>query len=441
MSPQDGAQFELAVTVLSDGRMVVVWHTILMTDSNRTVARNVDIAVNPITGGFMLVFEYFDYDQPNYSLDIFAQEYNANGQPLAQPFKLHPDDPVDQSFAATTYLDDGTFVAVWRSKVNQGPGFFELQGTILQPDGNVVNFTFSDNLENGAVELDIVPTADGGFMTVWNGLGVSNTEVLGQRFDANGVPQPQIVPISVLDPDQNIRGTAAHDVIDGGSGNDTIKGLKGNDQLNGHDGDDLIIGGRGWDHITGGEGADKIEGRQGRDRIDGDAGNDLIKGGRGSDQLRGSEGHDTIFGGRGNDIMTGDTDNDRRFGDRGHDKIYGGTGEDIINGGKGRDIAFGGADSDTFIFKKGNQTDIIKDFNIAEDQIAVSSAFFGASEEIEMEIFNALEFSQAQGWLEIQFGADRLRLYIEDADDFYDPNDQSLNWGQQLLVHIDGTIF
>lgn len=101
-------------------------HTVLMTDSDRRVARNVDIAVDPTTGGYMLVFEYFDYDQPNYNLDIFAQKYDANGQPLAQPFKLHPDDSVDQSFAATTYLGDGTFVAAWRSKVNQGPGFFEM---------------------------------------------------------------------------------------------------------------------------------------------------------------------------------------------------------------------------------------------------------------------------------------------------------------------------
>ena len=83
----------------------------------------------------------------------------------------------------------------------------------------------------------------------------------------------------------------------------------------------------------------------------------------------------------------------------------------------------------------------MKDFNIAEDQIAVSSEFFGANEDIEMSILNALDFSQSQGWLEIQFGADRLRLHIEDADDFYDPNDQGLNWGEQLLVNIDGSVF
>jgi Ca2+-binding RTX toxin-like protein len=226
-------------------------------------------------------------------------------------------------------------------------------------------------------------------MTIWNGLGYFNTEVFGQRFDANGNPQPQIVPISVIDPDQNLRGTASHDVIDGGSGNDTIKGLKGNDRLNGHDGDDLIIAGRGWDRITGGEGADTIECRQGCDQIDGNAGND---------HLHGSEGNDT---------MTGGADNDR------------------LSGGRG-------ADSDTFIFEKGNRVDTVKDFNIAEDQIAVSSAFFGANVDIEISFLNALDFSQSQGWLEIRFGADRLRLHIEDADDFYDPSDQGLNWGSNF---------
>lgn len=50
-------------------------------------------------------------------------------------------------------------------------------------------------------------------MTLWNGLGDLNTEVFGQRFDANGNPLPKVVPISVIDPDQNLRGTASHDVI------------------------------------------------------------------------------------------------------------------------------------------------------------------------------------------------------------------------------------
>jgi len=101
-----------------------------------------------------------------------------------------------------------------------------MQGTILKPDGSVVNFTFSDKIEYGSAELEIVPTADGGFMTVWNGLGDFNTEMFGQRFDANGNPQSQVVPISVIDPDQNLRGILSNDVIEGGSGNDTIKGLK-----------------------------------------------------------------------------------------------------------------------------------------------------------------------------------------------------------------------
>lgn len=139
--------------------------------------------------------------------------------------------------------------------------------------------------------------------------------------------------------------------------------------------------------------------------------------------MHGSEGHDAIFGGRGNEMMTGGADNDRLSGGRGHDKIYGGAGENVINGGKGRDILFGGAHSDTFIFQKGNCVDIVKDFNIVEDQTAVSSAFFGVNEDIEMSFLSALDFSQSHGWLEIQFGEDHFRLNIDDAEDFYDSND------------------
>ncbi|RPI94988.1 MAG: hypothetical protein EHM40_04690 [Chloroflexi bacterium] len=53
-----------------------------------------------------------------------------------------------------------------------------------------------------------------------------------------------------------LTGTAANDLIIGGTGADTIDGLGGNDCILGSDGDDLITGGEGTDVCLGGPGTD-----------------------------------------------------------------------------------------------------------------------------------------------------------------------------------------
>lgn len=93
---------------------------------------------------------------------------------------------------AVTVLSDGRMVIVWRTIARY-----------YDPTQSMATYEIAYRVLN----------ADGGFMTLWNGLGDLNTEVFGQRFDANGNPLPKVVPISVIDPDQNLRGTAPHDVI------------------------------------------------------------------------------------------------------------------------------------------------------------------------------------------------------------------------------------
>ncbi|PSB14360.1 hypothetical protein C7B76_16520 [filamentous cyanobacterium CCP2] len=132
-----------------------------------------------------------------------------------------------------------------------------------------------------------------------------------------------------------------------------------------------IIGTNGRDTLIGGDGDDRIFGLRRDDRLLGNAGNDLLVGGRGNDTLHGGDSDDTLFGGNGNDRMHGGNGNDRMFGGRGNDRMHGGSGDDFLDGGKGRDTLIGGAGLDTFVLRRRNGSDLIRDFQIGEDLLAL----------------------------------------------------------------------
>ncbi len=88
--------------------------------------------------------------------------------------------------------------------------------------------------------------------------------------------------------------------------------------------------------------------------------NDTLTGDNKDNYLRGAGGNDTINGGAGDDLLVGD---------KGGDVVKGDAGDDILYGGSDNDTLTGGAGSDTFLIRKGFGTDVIKDFDLAEDMI------------------------------------------------------------------------
>ncbi len=69
-------------------------------------------------------------------------------------------------------------------------------------------------------------------------------------------------------PDRTLPGTSANDTLTGGNGNDSISGLIGND---------ILSGGYGDDTLNGAAGADTLIGGLGQDTLTGGAGNDIFK--------------------------------------------------------------------------------------------------------------------------------------------------------------------
>jgi Ca2+-binding RTX toxin-like protein len=91
----------------------------------------------------------------------------------------------------------------------------------------------------------------------------------------------------------------------------------------------------------------------GNDTVIGSADNELILGNQGQDIIRGGEGNDTLYGGK---------EGDQLFGDAGDDFLSGDRGVDTLTGGQGRD---------RFALSTGGGSDIITDFDNANDFIQV----------------------------------------------------------------------
>ena len=166
-------------------------------------------------------------------------------------------------------------------------------------------------------------------------------------------------------------------------------------QVSGSSNADLMVGDGLTNVANGKRGNDVMIGRAGDDRLSGSNGNDILFGGDGIDVLDGGNNNDTLFGEVGNDTMTGGNGDDTLDGGVGTDALLGGNGADTLVGGDGIDTMTGGAGRDRFVYtgnvfaggtptlvpapniKVLNQPDILPDYTIGEDQIALDGQALG----------------------------------------------------------------
>jgi Ca2+-binding RTX toxin-like protein len=105
----------------------------------------------------------------------------------------------------------------------------------------------------------------------------------------------------------------------------------------------------------------------------GTGGEDSLNGGNGSDVLNGLGGHDLLVGGNASDMLYGGSGNDILVGENGNDQLFGGDGRDLLAGGNGSDRLEGGAGADIFQFGQGGGSDIVTDFEVGVDRLAVEA--------------------------------------------------------------------
>ncbi|CUH82626.1 CAP domain-containing protein [Tropicibacter naphthalenivorans] len=196
----------------------------------------------------------------------------------------------------------------------------------------------------------------------------------------------------------NVWADGGDDTVYGGAGNDTIRGGRESDLLYGDAGDDSIVGQRNADTLHGGEGADTLKGGGGSDLMSGEAGDDFLKGGTY---------RDTVLGGDGNDTLVGNRHDDSLSGGAGADDLNGGGNNDTLIGGADDDTLKGGAGADVFVFDLDHGADVIRDFDLTEDRLALTYSLMGGQSVTD--ILGAASIS-ATG-VQIDFGAGDTILF------------------------------
>ena len=100
-----------------------------------------------------------------------------------------------------------------------------------------------------------------------------------------------------------------------------------------------------------------------------------------------TSGGDKLIGGPGGG-------NDTLYGGGGNDNLKGGRGNDVLRGDKGDDTLDGGGGADRFVFKRGDGSDTINNFNTGQDHIQIGR---GASD------FSGLTITQSGSDVEVTF--------------------------------------
>lgn len=133
--------------------------------------------------------------------------------------------------------------------------------------------------------------------------------------------------------------------IDAGEGDDLVHGGNLGNNIFGGAGNDTLYGGRLDDWLLGGEGNDRLDAGAHDGGLGGDG--NYLSGGAGDDLLFGREGSDWLEGGEGIDV------------------IRAGDGGDILSGGAGEgDELFGGGGDDTYLFRRGDGSDLAEDLDV-----------------------------------------------------------------------------
>ena len=271
-------------------------------------------------------------------------------------------------------------------KTGSGDDFVSISGSKNLIDvgaGNNIIYGFEENstlsISSGEYSTtqsgdDLIVTVGKDKISLIGAANMNNINIAGKKVSTlstvtDKTKSPVIVGASVKminassrTKSVKITGNALSNTIKGGSNKDSLYGSGGNDKIYGNSGNDYLSGDKDNDTLDGGIGNDKLFGGAGNDSINGGAGKDTLSGGIGNDKLLGGAGNDSINGGDGKDTLSGGIGDDKLFGGAGNDCLSGGKGNDTLWGNTGNDKLYGGDGKDTFIYKPGEGTDTIFDY-------------------------------------------------------------------------------
>jgi hypothetical protein len=392
---------------------------------------NADVAMDA-DGDFVVVWQSYSYgdtpDENGYTwgdTDIFAQRYDANGNPIGGEFQVNTTAEDWQENADVAMDADGDFVVVWQGYTEGTTpdeygytwGDTDIFAQRYDANGNpigdefLVNTTLGGDQSNASVTFD----ANGGFVVTWETYSWSDEEITpgiyGQRYDSQGNAVGDEFLVFAF-PD---RGDVIFDWNWCGTGSWVIDDWVMLDWRSLLDGESLPTGvfdiqfasAGGITPRGGSQVGDVMIGRKKDDSFKGKEGNDFLHGRAGSDSLRGGAGSDGLRGGGGDDIMRGGAGEDFLDGGCGDDDVIGNSGRDLLFGGRGKNHLEGNGGKDVFVVETKSLLNIVDDFEVGRDRLGLSHGLQ----------FGDLDISQHGQHSFISVDGDRLMKVLNvDAD-------------------------
>lgn len=312
--PDSGNQSRPDITVLTDGRLAVIWR-----DGGDLSAQILDTRLMPQTSAAEAITDQTDTPRLMVAGNALTIEQGAE-LVVAHQHGVQSTDPLDTALTidvAGTIASQspyGGFNAIHL----RGMGSVAGQQTVvrIEPTGQVWSAGGAAIVLAGGANLvtnlgllqgvEVALRAGAGVDRVINAGTITGDVQLGagdDQFDGRGGS----VNGQILGGDGNDSFVFSHPapkIVElAGGGIDTLTSSV-SQMLAAHL-DHLILSGGAAANGTGNDLANRLTGNAGKNRLDGQAGNDTLSGGAGADTLIGGAGNDRLTGGAGRDVLTG----------------------------------------------------------------------------------------------------------------------------------------
>ena len=144
------------------------------------IQANIEIAAAPV-GSSVVVWHS---DQTG-SWEVYAQRYDASGNPVGSEFVVNQTLSSSQTNAAVVMNADGSFIVSWKS--SQGPDR-DIYARLFDANGDPTTneFLVNQNLGGDQTEIDIAADDSGNFVIVWETLDSDLSAVAARLYNADG---------------------------------------------------------------------------------------------------------------------------------------------------------------------------------------------------------------------------------------------------------------
>ncbi|HEY9602491.1 MAG TPA: putative Ig domain-containing protein [Allocoleopsis sp.] len=163
-------------------------------------------------GDFVVTWSSFGQDGSSYG--VYAQRYNAAGQSVGSEFQVNTTTSNEQQYSTVAMGADGRFVVAWSSYGQDGSGwgvYAQRYNAAGQPIGSEfrVNTTTTNHQQYSSVAVD----ADGDFVITWSSAGQdgSGWGVYAQRYSAAGQPVGSEFKVNTTTSNDQLYSTVAID--------------------------------------------------------------------------------------------------------------------------------------------------------------------------------------------------------------------------------------